>query len=302
MVFALFPLSQIIILGIADLVVFAYQAPVEDFYFVSLCALLCIPADLILIRKLTATEGREVARLNIALLEEQMALQGEVRARIQTDILTAKEICEKAHDQLQDVQDALNAKQAGHLNADIAQTLKVIEGQGQHFCDHRALDALLGIKYDQCRDKGIETEFNLAVPHTLGIASTDLCALFFNLIDNAIHACCALEPGSIPANDQGERILRGRIVLNASMVGSMLVVDMCNSVARKQSKFFRKKKASGLDEHGWGLSILEQLTHRYGGSLSIEQKGDEVVTTVLLPVEGAICSDTAAKRHERSVL
>lgn len=306
-IYTLFPLSQIMVMALVFSVIFTYRISTEALLLVSFFALLCVPVDIILTRKLTTTEDRDLARLQIAMLEEQMILQREAYARIQADAKAAQDICKKAHSQLEQARDALNQKRVHHVKADLAQTLSIIENQGQHYCDHRVVDALIGIKMKQCCDQGIDAEFNVTLPRDSSIASTDLCALFSNLIDNAIHACCddsartnaSTDAPRVDAEAHQESAHGGRIRLNASMVGSLLVVDMSNSVARRQSVFsWKRRPASGLDEHGWGLVILEELARRYGGTVSTARKDGMFITTVLLHDGGNIPQRNARKHRE----
>lgn len=287
-VFVLFPLSQVSVMGIAYYVIFTYHATIESLVLVSLCALLCVPVDIFLTRSLVATEDRDLARLQIAMLEENMALQRESYARIQTDAQAAKNICTQAHSQLEQAYDALRQKQVGCVKDDLAQTLSIIENQGRHYCENRVVDALVGMKMKQCCESGINAEFDLAIPRDSGISSTDLCALFSNLLDNAIHACTDMSANAadIPyAAVKSDRDFnpQGRIRLTASVVGSMMVVDMSNSMFHAPAaRFWRRKPASGLDEHGWGLVILKELARRYGGSVATAQKDGLFITTVIL--------------------
>lgn len=312
---AMFPLSQIVTIGIIYYVVIVYEAPNFAMIIMTIGGLICIPVDFILIRTLARAKDADLARLQVAMLEEQVAYQQEARLRIQSDLDSAQAIRKRACDELERAQEALNRRRSEEAKAGLSRTLSIVERVGNRHCEHHALDALVDMKLQQCRECGIDALFELAIPRDIDMASIDICALFSNLIDNALHACSdvmkqrkqdapsvqaeegkrSVALGSVnheqdAVNDAGEKsgdhvhdLEQPFIRLTASLVGEMLMVDMQNSISEENGRYVRRRvRASGLDEHGWGLVILEQLAQRYDGVVTTAHDGGVFTTTVLL--------------------
>lgn len=99
-------------------------------------------------------------------------------------------------------------------------------------------------------------ECSLRVPAEVSISNSELCALVSNMLDNALNACEDVDPG------------KRFVVFKASVKGSYLVLDMCNSKSTSEGdegrettrrgilgriRFAEEQTSGGsLAEHGWG--------------------------------------------------
>lgn len=122
-----------------------------------------------------------------------------------------------------------------------------------------ALDALLAEKLAQARAAGIVSVCTVAIPPGLGLDALDLCALFGNLLDNALQACRALD------GDQR------RFTLRTSVRGKLLVVESANPTPPGHTV-----------TPGTGLGNIQRIARRAQGSVQITQGADGFRIRVLL--------------------
>lgn len=124
---------------------------------------------------------------------------------------------------------------------------------------YAALDALLREKLAQAEDWGIRHHCKLSIPPTCQLDELALCALFANLLDNAIHACQGLAPEA------------RWLSLDSSTRGTLLFIQAANATASGAP--FRE---------GTGLQNVRRIAAQYQGSVQIEQAAGRFRVCVLL--------------------
>ncbi len=122
-----------------------------------------------------------------------------------------------------------------------------------------ALDALLREKLAQAEACGIQADCNISIPPTFRLDELALCALFANLLDNAIHACQPLAPG--------ERWLS----LDSRARGTLLFIEATNAMA-----------SGGPLREGTGLQNVRRIAAQYQGTVQIQQAAGRFCIRVLL--------------------
>lgn len=118
----------------------------------------------------------------------------------------------------------------------------------------------------------------------LGVACIPLDSLLFTALGKAEHADALREQARLleAQIDPGKRF----VVFKASVKGSYLVLDMCNSKSTSEGdegrettrrgildriRFAEEQTSGGsLAEHGWGLSVIDTIVQRYDGAVSLE--------------------------------
>lgn len=127
-----------------------------------------------------------------------------------------------------------------------------------------AVDALLSGKLALAREQGIRTECHLAIPNPCPVGETELCALLFNAIDNAMKACAVMEP-------EEPRFLR----ISGGQHSGFFVLEVENS-----------RQASGAYPKGSGLGLpgIEAIAGQYGGVAMTEADGGIFRLRVLLNI------------------
>lgn len=179
--------------------------------------------------------------------------------RKQIDLLRGGKISDEKLKQLQDrISIYDNAFRTGN------ETLDVILSDKGLYCERE------GIRFT-CIADGAKLDFMDAV---------DTCAVFVNLIDNAIEAVMKIE-------DADSRM----ISLKVSSIGNLLHVVIFNNY-EEEAVFvdgaFRTTKGDSRD-HGFGLKSVKAAVAQYGGEMKVHA-GDGVFSVNILipmPAEGA---------------
>lgn len=273
----LFPFSQLCIVAFLLYYALAFNLPDWMFALVVVVGVLCGPIDLVLFRALRESEERELSRERVRLLEEQLRAQEEYLQRLSSDIGEACRIREEVASELASVDELLDRREAEQASRGLMKAVDLMDSARRSYCGHPVVDALVSMKAAACEEHAIRFEPQLALDEDVALSSVELCAVFSNLLDNAINAC-----DRVP---ESERFVR----LKARMDAGYLVVRMENSCvpttsARRRASALR---GGGVPEHGWGLSILGTLAERHGGRLEVAQESGVFTTTVVLRADEA---------------
>lgn len=130
------------------------------------------------------------------------------------------------------------------------------------------MDLVLNFKLTEAEEKGITVETEIENMCGIAIEENDLCAIFSNLIDNAVEAC--------------EAIVQGKkwIKIQVRNQGDMLIVKIENTYGNKlhelQGEYYTDKKGV----HGYGMKSVKLKVEKYGGDAKWSHT-DEVFTTVI---------------------
>ena len=135
---------------------------------------------------------------------------------------------------------------------------------------NRILDLLLMNKFKMCKEKGINFKYNLTTQNLSRLNALDIISIFGNVIDNAIEAC---EKNSV-------KEIRLKI-WEANGCLFIEVINPVNEIIIEQSKFMTTKKSK--ENHGLGLTCLNEAVKRYGGSCKIYVKEKLFNVTICIP-------------------
>lgn len=283
----LFPLSQLVVLAFLTWYIIVYAPPLWVPVSVAAAVVPCVAADVMLFRALAAIDDAELATERVRLLEEQRDLQRVYFERLRDGLEEARSMRTDILAVLCRVERLLAAGEGDKAAAVIRRAVDGMDSLDDYRCENRAVGALMAMKLRACADAGIDVDCQIVVPDGLEILDVDLCALFSNLMDNAIRSCQAVEGP------------RRRIELKACLVSGVLLVDLVNGraaddelpacLADVDEAEGRALLAFGERElpvpaHGWGLQILRSLAERYGGSLKTEVREDGWFHTTIMLV------------------
>lgn len=171
--------------------------------------------------------------------------------------------------ELEELDEALAQEENGRASDRMRHAVELVSAERRGFCDHRIVDALLTAKVDACECAGIAVSCTLDIPDDLLVPGVELCAVFSNLLDNALRAC-----EEVHSTEKRE----ASIEIKAHVAGE--------SKTRRGHEF----RGRGLAEHGWGLSILGAIAQRRDGSLHTECADGRFVAKVAL----RLAEDSAA--------
>ena len=260
----LFPFSQLCIVAFLFYYAIAYELPFWMFALVAVVGALCGPVDLVLFKALEESEKRELSRERVRLLEEQLQAQEQYLRRLSADIDEARRVREDVARELAAVDDLLQRQEAEQASRGLMKAVGIMDSSCKRSCEHQVVDALVSMKAAVCAERGIRLELDLALADDVSLPSVELCAVFSNLLDNAVSAC-----GKVP---EGARFIK----LKARVDAGYLAVRMENSCAPAEPgearRAPRRSRGDRLPEHGWGLNILKTLADRHDGTLETVQE------------------------------
>ena len=136
-------------------------------------------------------------------------------------------------------------------------------------CSDTLLNAILTSKRQKAAQYNIQTSFQLLIPENLNIESSDLSSIFFNLMDNAIESC------------QTSHSDKPFINITARQTANFFTIHMINS-KDPAIKFNGKTSKADSWSHGFGLSIIKEITSKYDGSCQWIDNGEEFQSVVMV--------------------
>ena len=141
------------------------------------------------------------------------------------------------------------------------------------YCQDNLIQAILEGKKLWAEQYHIQVSYEIFLPDKLSIEITDLCSVFFNLMDNAIEAC--LQSGS----------QKPFIRLSTEFSGECLSIYLHNTKNPEQifnHQTTKKESYNPLPSHGFGLSIIEDICQKYDGAYQWLDRTDYFDSIVLL--------------------
>ena len=279
----LFPISQIclIVFPLACSARYGLSAAV----YVSLIVLgiACGPVDLLLFRALDQACRWFDSSSKVNMLQEQLRVQSALRQRSRHERDQASALRDQLRERLEQARADLRAEQAGKAGESLEGVISLIGAQPQRFCQHPAVDALLEQKARAAKDLGASFCAELDIPADIQLPGVELCAVFSNLLDNALNACAK--------SPDGER----RVEATARLWGMHLVVDVENSCppSRERGRVEGVSATGGAGgssrppsgdvghqgddgtarpfpdlsvPHGWGQGIVREVAQRHDGT------------------------------------
>lgn len=141
------------------------------------------------------------------------------------------------------------------------------------YCQDNLIQAILEGKKLRAEQYHIQVSYEIFLPDKLSVEITDLCSVFFNLMDNAIEAC--LQSGS----------QKPFIRLSTEFSGECLSIYLHNTKNPEQifnHQTTKKESYNPLPSHGFGLSIIEDICQKYDGAYQWLDRTDYFDSIVLL--------------------
>lgn len=289
--FSLFPLSQIACSAALLFATIAFRTSPWIVVAGSVSGIACIPVDALLFKALSEAERRDVVRERARLLEEQVGVQESGAGELMGATAYARGIRTEVASSFRRLDELLAQRAARESDRAMDDVVALAGSKSLRLCDHEALDALVNMKKRELEREGAEMTCALRVPRDIPVSSAELCALFANLLDNALHAC-----RDIPAQERA-------VSLRASVQGPYLVIDMRNAVSpevaagralgspdlKEPTRHIRlahgRTSEGSIAEHGWGTSVVELVAERYDGAVTFASEGGWFRTSVMLHLE-----------------
>lgn len=133
-------------------------------------------------------------------------------------------------------------------------------------------NAVIAAKQEEAKNDKIEMDIAVNIPEKISIEAIDLNCVFLNLLNNAIEACKKL-----PTEQR-------KITLKSTVQAGYLMIKTENPYLSVETDKQGKIKTTKLDRknHGFGLSLIEDISKKYDGDFEINTNDNIFITTVAL--------------------
>ena len=264
----LYPTSQLFLLLFAIGGSCLFSLSTMFIVLAGLFGLVGVIYDIDLFKVLIVSERKDMAIARSHQLEQQLAAQERRAEELTQEIVRARTRQKAMFDQLRQLKRHLADNDPQAARDLIAQVTQSLSPHEVHLCDNPAVDALLASKASQCAELGVPFATNVVVPVQTSIPDAELCAVFSNLIDNAMNASKELVEGEQACADKNAQ--EPFIEVDALIAAGYLSVRVRNACLEHRSRphHTHKQPHSINDMHGWGKSIVALIAHRHNGSFT----------------------------------
>jgi two-component system, LytTR family, sensor histidine kinase AgrC len=138
------------------------------------------------------------------------------------------------------------------------------------FSGNAVIDAIINAKYYLIQDSEIQFHYEGQLPAHIDFDSAGLSSIVSNLLDNAINACNKLP--------EEQRSIDFSVLLR----GSDLLISCKNPTMEQAAPVPKAPDLSS--EHGWGLTILQQLADRYSGRMELRNETGTFQAALWIPL------------------
>ena len=214
--------------------------------FITIILTFLLLADVVFVFITLQFIQKETLKLKSTILQKEIQRELDYYKSLNTQITQMRKIRHDFNNQLQTAYMLLENPNLKISNIPDQSNLRSV------FCENKILDFILQSSYSHAKEVGISFNFNVVVPDSIRIEKIDLCSIFSNLLNNAIHAAQKTENPTIS--------------LNASYSNNELNVEISNTTLEKDIEYRDPKF------HGYGLLILNDLAKKYHGSFSTQKK------------------------------
>ena len=279
----LYPASQLALLLFAIGGSCIFSLSTMFIVLVGLFGLIGIIYDVDLFKVLIISERKDMAIARSHQLEQQLAAQERRADELTQEIIRARTIQKAMSDQLRQLKMHLADNDPQAARDLIAQATQSLSPREARLCDNSAVDALLASKASQCAELEVPFATNVVVPAQTSIPDSELCAVFSNLIDNAMNASKELAKEQACAD---KNVQEPFIEVDALVAAGYLSVRVRNACLEHRSRpRHAHKQPRGInDMHGWGKSIVAIIARRHDGSFTCVAENGVYLARVTLKV------------------
>lgn len=203
--------------------------------------------------------------------ERLLKSEAENYARLQEQ---AQIIRRLRHDMINQLQAVRILLDGGHTDTAVQQLdsyfASVKQWGNAVFSGNAVIDAIINAKYYLIQDSEIQFHYEGQLPAHIDFDSAGLSSIVSNLLDNAINAC-----NKLPEEQRS-------IDFSALLHGSELLISCKNPSTEQTAPVPKVPDLSS--EHGWGLTILQQLADRYSGRMELRNETGTFQAALWIPL------------------
>ena len=234
----LFPISQICLIAFPLACSARYGLSAAVYVSLIVLGIACGPVDLLLFHALDQACRWFDSSSKVNMLQEQLRVQNALRQRSRHERDQASALRDQLRERLEQARADLRADQAGKAGESLEDVISLIGARPQRFCQHPAVDALLEQKARAASDSGVRFRAELDIPADIQLPGVELCAVFSNLLDNALNACAQ--------SPDGQRRVEATARLWGSTWSSMWRTATCLLRSGDGPQAFRHRAASAV--------------------------------------------------------
>ena len=224
------------------------------------------------------------------------------RLEAERDERFAQEVGRAVEEELSRARKAIAQGKSAEANGHIQASLGIASNMRPPYCDNVAVAAVLDSKNRQCEEADIDLDAKVDIPSELPLPEVEVAAVFFNLIDNAMHECEALK---------SEGVDKVAISVRAGIQAGQLFIEVRNpcrvaskrkcgfdSVLRRRAKGVANdagvdqsamlRRSDTSHEHGWGTNIVRTIARDHGGIVEYSRRDAIFTATVMIPLPAEI--------------
>lgn len=267
--FPLFIFQALILLALIymDALALAAQAAIMPFALCSsIIVVFMIVMDYMLMH--TFEQLSKLHQLELDKQQSELLLKSEAEnySRLQQQSQMIRQL---RHDMINQLQAVRMLLSGGHTDTAVQQLDSYFTEVKQW--GNAVIDAVINTKHYLIQDHEIAFHYEGQLPAHIDFDSTGLSSIASNLLDNAIHACAKL-----PAEQRS-------IDFSAILHGSELLISCSNPSGGAAITAPQSPELSS--EHGWGLTILQQLADRYSGRMDIKTDASTFRIALWIPLD-----------------
>ncbi|WP_026890722.1 sensor histidine kinase [Lacrimispora aerotolerans] len=140
------------------------------------------------------------------------------------------------------------------------------------YCGSPVLNAVILERVSKAKEFGVTLSiFVEKFIKTDFLSDSDVISMFGNLLDNALEASSRCK--------QGNRVVNAKLFMGTNFFLIFYIENTFSISAKREGTRLLSTKADDK-HHGLGIGIVSNLAEKYGGSLTLEEKGDTFVTTL----------------------
>lgn len=131
---------------------------------------------------------------------------------------------------------------------------------------HIVFDSIMNSKMFQAQEKGLVTDFKIAIPDELNMDDVDCTILFGNLLDNAIENA------------------KEKIILNVRYDRGRLIICCENEFQgeRKQKGELFETTKTDVGNHGYGLQNIRRIVKKYDGMFALSDHTNRFKVDIIM--------------------
>lgn len=221
--------------------------------------------NIIIILYAEQTKAASDQRLQMELAEHHYAMQEQYYDQLRSEQEETRAMFHDINKYMQAMHALVAEGNASEANQMLEETQKLFESLGEVVdVGNSVVSAILNEYKSSTEEANIQFNYDVSVPHNLGITAVDLYVLLGNTLDNAIEASC-----SLPAEQR-------YIKLQLRTYHDILFYQIENPYSEDYPKAGKGRN------HGYGLQNVRKCVEKHDGHMSISRECGKFILSLRL--------------------